>query len=74
MNKAENEDMVKRICEELPFEPVDITDRLPDELKSSAKSCAPGSKVGADTKGCIQLIPGEHGTDGFFIAKLKRTE
>ena len=62
VNKAENEEMVNRICDELPFEPVDITDKLPESL----------AKVGAD--GYIQLIPGEYGTDGFFIAKLKRTE
>ena len=66
VNKAENEDMVKRICEELPFEPVDITDKLPDELSSD-----PAIKLSAQN-GYMQLIPGEHGTDGFFIAKLKR--
>lgn len=60
VNKSENEDMVKRICDELPFQLVDITDNLPEPLKKSAH------------KGYIQLIPGEFGTDGFFIAKLKR--
>ena len=52
--------MVKRICDELPFQLVDISDNLPQPLKASNK------------KGYIQLIPGEFGTDGFFIAKLRR--
>lgn len=60
VNSSENEDMVKRICDELPFKVVDIEDCLPQPLKKSAH------------KGYIQLIPGEYGTDGFFIAKLKR--
>jgi 16S rRNA (cytosine967-C5)-methyltransferase len=66
VNKAENEDMVKRICEELPFEAVDITASLPSELRSDETI-----KLSAQN-GFVQLIPGEHGTDGFFIAKLKR--
>ena len=66
VNKAENEDMVKHICEELPFEPVDITDKLPAELSSDDTI-----KLSAQN-GYMQLIPGEHGTDGFFIAKLRR--
>ena len=33
VNKEENEEMVKRICEELPFERVDITDKLPKALR-----------------------------------------
>jgi 16S rRNA (cytosine967-C5)-methyltransferase len=69
VNKAENEDMVSKICQELPFEPVDFSALLPDALKNND---------GVDTliktakTGYIQLLPGEHGTDGFFIAKLRR--
>ncbi len=60
VNKAENEEMVRKICNELPFKLEDFTDKLPEPLRESA------------SKGYIQLIPGEYGTDGFFIAKLKR--
>ncbi len=65
VNKAENEDMVRKICEEFSFERVDITNLLPkalltDRIKAEAK------------KGFVQLLPGECGTDGFFIAKLRR--
>ena len=66
VNRAENEDMVRRICEELPFEPVDITDKLPKKIQDSLDK--------NKGTGYIQLIPGEYGTDGFFIAKLRRTE
>lgn len=59
VNSSENEDMVKKICQEFPFELVDIDEFLPEGLKSTSK-------------GCIQLLPGQYGTDGFFIAKLKR--
>ena len=64
INSAENEEMVKRICDELPFEPVDISGQLPEAL----------SDCGTAGKGYIQLLPGEYGTDGFFIAKLIRKE
>ena len=67
VNRAENEDMVKRICEELPFEPVDINDQLP-------KSIADAETSSSDIRCSIQLIPGQFGTDGFFIAKLRRKE
>ena len=68
VNKAENEQMIAKIIEELPFEAVDITENLPkyilDNDKYNIKDTA--------KKGFIQLLPGEFGTDGFFIAKLKR--
>ncbi len=63
INRAENEEMAERICKELPFEMVDISDRLPGAI--TAESSA---------KGYIQLLPGEYDTDGFFIAKLRRKE
>ena len=68
VNKAENEQMVKRICTELPFEPVDITDVLPKYITENDKYNIKDTAK----KGYIQLLPGEFGTDGFFIAKLKR--
>ena len=68
VNKAENEQMVKRICAELPFEPVDITDVLPEYILENDKYNIKDTAK----KGYIQLLPGEFGTDGFFIAKLKR--
>ena len=63
VNRGENEDMVERICEELPFDPVDFSDLLPAEMMGKEKKAA---------HGYIQLLPGEYGTDGFFIAKFRR--
>ena len=65
VNREENEAMVSRICAELPFEPVDIKDKLPARLQS-------GELAKTAENGYIQLLPGEYGTDGFFISKLRR--
>jgi 16S rRNA (cytosine967-C5)-methyltransferase len=76
VNQAENEDMINQICSELPFEVVDFTDRLPEALKKSplkdgeVNMCL--SLEQQAKEGRIQLLPGEYGTDGFFIAKLRR--
>lgn len=69
VNRAENEEMVRRICSELPFETVDISDKLPKALTEGTF----GQELAKSAKnGYIQLIPGAFGTDGFFIARLKR--
>ncbi len=69
VNRQENEEMVGRICSELPFEMVDFSEKLPKALKEGAF----GQELDKSAKnGYIQLIPGAFGTDGFFIAKLKR--
>ncbi len=60
----ENEDNVRWLCENYPFETVDMTEKLPEKMKS----------IDTADKGYIQIIPGEFGTDGFFIAKLRRKE
>ncbi|WP_026523232.1 16S rRNA (cytosine(967)-C(5))-methyltransferase RsmB [Butyrivibrio sp. MB2005] len=62
--KEENEDNVKWILENLPFEPVDLTDKLPEKMKS----------IDTAKDGYIQILPGEFETDGFFIAKFRRKE
>ena len=65
VNREENEAMVSRICAELPFEPVEFKDRLPEKLRDEAL-------LASAENGYIQLLPGEHDTDGFFISKLRR--
>ncbi|MCM1123533.1 MAG: 16S rRNA (cytosine(967)-C(5))-methyltransferase RsmB [Eubacterium sp.] len=60
MNPAENEEMVGWICSEYDMEPESMAQTMPEELRETAK------------KGYIQLLPGIHGTDGFFIARLRR--
>lgn len=67
VNRDENEAMVSRICSELPFEPVNIKDMLPQAFKG-------GELAKTAENGYIQLLPGQYGTDGFFISKLRRKE
>lgn len=62
IHKAENEKTAEWIQQNLPFEAVSLNDYLPQELHSET-TC----------KGYLQLLPGIHATDGFFIAKFRRT-
>ena len=62
VNPAENMDNVHWFLEQYPeFSPDDIHDRLCPELQDSVME-----------KGCIQLLPGVHKSDGFFIARLAK--
>ena len=60
MNPAENEKMVEWICKEYGMEAQSMAESMPEAFKEAAD------------KGYMQLLPGVHGTDGFFIAKLRR--
>lgn len=60
MNPSENEKMAEWICDTFAFEPVDMTQELPEALKEQAE------------RGMVQLLPGVHETDGFFFAKLRK--
>lgn len=62
IHKAENEKMVKYILENLPFEADTLNGYLPEEIELTADATM------------IQLLPNIHGTDGFFIARLKRKQ
>lgn len=63
IHRAENEENVAWITEHLPFETVPLTEELPAGLHAAT----------AD-KGYIQLLPGVHETDGFFIAKFRKVK
>lgn len=61
INREENEENLFWFTEQFPFEPVSLDDRLPKMLR------------GDTTKnGYLQLLPGTHPCDGFFLAKLRR--
>ncbi|MCH5262176.1 MAG: 16S rRNA (cytosine(967)-C(5))-methyltransferase RsmB [Lachnospiraceae bacterium] len=60
MNPAENEEMVRWICDKFDLEQVSMAPYMPETLKEEAD------------KGYIQLLPGVHKTDGFFLAKLRK--
>ncbi len=53
----ENEENVKWIINNLPFEPVSIEDALPEVLRN---------RTGAE--GYLQVLPNQAGTDGFFLS------
>lgn len=59
--REENQGNVAWFLENYPFEAVELDSCLPDELHSDTTK-----------KGYLQLLPGVHKTDGFFIAKFKR--
>ena len=60
IHKEENENMVQWIVENLPFEVVSMGKDLPEELKAEEGNYG------------LQLLPGIHETDGFFLCKLRR--
>lgn len=60
MNPGENEKMAEWFTESYPFETESLAPCLPEELKEEGK------------KGTLQFFPGIHGTDGFFVARLRR--
>lgn len=62
MNPAENEEMADWICREYGMETVGMAHDMPEQLRKEAD------------RGQIQLMPGIHGTDGFFLAKLRRRQ
>lgn len=59
--KEENEENMMWFMNNHPFKLESIDPYLPDELKSESTAL-----------GYLQLLPGIHGTDGFFIAKFRR--
>ena len=61
INPAENEENFQWIVDNFDFEAVDFRDELPEHLK-----------IDTAKDGYIQLLPGIHPCDGFFIGKLRR--
>ena len=61
INQGENEENVRWFLSHFPYEAVSLDDCLPEELQ------------GKTTKqGYLQLLPGVHSCDGFFIAKFRK--
>ncbi len=61
INPGENEENVRWFLSHFPYEAVSLDDCLPRELR------------GETTKqGYLQLLPGVHACDGFFIAKFRK--
>ena len=78
----ENEEMVRFITEELPFEPQPLSQVLPEAVmrdrerverlrRERGKECFLATDEGAG-QACIQMLPGYMEGDGFFIARFRR--
>ena len=67
IDRAENEENAAWILENLPFEPVDLTGRIGEEL---AKTLCRDTRK----EGYVQLLPGFYPGDGFFISVFRRKE
>ncbi len=65
VNPEENEENVRWILERYPYEAVDISEWLPPVLSQTA------GKIPITG---LQLLPGIHDSDGFFMAVLRRKE
>ena len=61
INPEENEKNMQWIINNFDYEAVDITEELPKNLK-----------IETAQEGFIQLLPGIHPCDGFFIGNLRR--
>ena len=57
----ENYQQYKWICENLPFKPVDFSEKLPD-----------GFDCKTAKEGYMQILPQDFGSDGFFISTFER--
>lgn len=62
INPDENEENVKWFTAHFPFHTEALSPFLPERLKEEG------------TTGMLQLLPGIHETDGFFLARLRREE
>ena len=66
INRAENEETVSWFLDHFPFRTDDLTPFIP-KGRGEWQHAIEGEDLPA---GCLQLLPGIHGTDGFFIARL----
>ena len=77
IHRGENEEMVRWILDNLPFEPVEIAERVPKELLDELRGIPaqmPLKEDEAVAKCSAQLLPGRNRSDGFFFAVLRRKE
>ena len=61
INPAENEENVRWFSEQFDFEPVSLDETLCENLHGDTTA-----------QGYLQLLPGIHKSDGFFISKFRR--
>ncbi len=64
INKEENEEILSWLLAEFPFHTESIASRMPECILKERP------EQESARKGYLQLLPGIHGTDGFFLARL----
>lgn len=83
IHAGENEEMVRFISEELPFEPQTLEQVLPkavledcrrvEELRARQGKESRAGLSEAQRAACIQMLPGYTEGDGFFIARFRKS-
>lgn len=63
IDKMENEDNRNWFLKEYPFEPVDISEKTAEAFQEDTLK-----------EGYIQLLPGRHNSDGFFLSVFRRKD
>ena len=72
ISQAENEENVRWFLEQFPYEPLSLEDCLPKEIREQSAGVLEKGPEETLRRGYIQLLPGIHSCDGFFIAKFRR--
>lgn len=75
IHRGENEEMVRWITDNLPFEPEDIAPYIPGKLLEDKAKIPVSGDTGLrekETAACMQLFPGYMEADGFFFARFRR--
>ena len=63
IRRAENEEQVQWMCREFPLKPESLNPYLPESLRCEEAE-----------SGMLQLVPGVHKCDGFFLARVRREQ
>ena len=63
VTREENAENVRWIRENLPFQPMDLSAALPEALKTEIDTAG---------EGYVQLLPGIHPCDGFFVSMFRK--
>lgn len=79
IHDRENEEMVHWIAENLPFEPMPLTESIPPLLRKQREELEKASwqsekLTEEEREACVQLLPGYMDADGFFFATFRRKQ
>ena len=69
ITREENVENVRWIATHLPFQPMDLSEALPEGLSATL---AKGRERDTAKEGYVQLLPGIHPCDGFFVSMFRK--